>query len=615
MSYRSTILSDYPIGYFPLDDLTTIDISNYTYIVDNYPTYQDILDDPLLSTYANLHGDIAYDHSGSNNHAIYVGDPEVDILSIVLGNTRATKITNTNSISYSFLNDYTAVPTTSQFATLNSSDNDFTLEAWIYPHITTSAEFPIFGDTANNIGLFYKKGNIIFKVDSKEISWTAPYLDRVIHIVAVYKNDAAYLYIDGILQNNLSLSNFIFTNESISLEFGPTTNISDWMLGNSFAVYRYALSETQIKSHYQVNLGLSAIQIANPDSGSLFEIYDNNISTAYYYSYPANKPWSWFDQTNLYYNGLEDSVSISKSTISESKNAVLEDFISIPAGFDMNSSKIEWYGTNGIVVETSLDGISWEVCSNRESIPQYNLVNFDTSRNLYLKITLSTTDASVYIPKLYNLGLSFYNNQILYAVNSGEKITMGENSLSTLGNNKYNILSRDARNGILCPSGSGFAIDLLEDYQTIELFYTRLSEGDSGLLVSADGVECMWDLGGNINYSGISSIWVNGVDKSTESNIDNVFKLDQLSHIIIVLDTALMGILSFNNNSIGNTKGLYQNITLYPSVFNSILATEHYSLYALGSTYSISDFASTSLSLTENSINTYNNDWLIVQNV
>jgi thiamine pyrophosphokinase len=28
MSYRSTILSDYPIAYYPLDDLTTVDFSN-----------------------------------------------------------------------------------------------------------------------------------------------------------------------------------------------------------------------------------------------------------------------------------------------------------------------------------------------------------------------------------------------------------------------------------------------------------------------------------------------------------------------------------------------------------------------------------------------------------
>ena len=611
MSYRSTILSDYPVGYFPLDDLTTVDISDYTYIVEHYPTYQDILDDPLLAAYANLHGDIAYDYSGSNNHAIYAGDPEVDILSIVLGNSRSTKITSSNSILYAFPNDYTAVPTTSQFGTLNSSDNDFTLEAWVYPHITTSTEFPIWGDSTNNVGLFYKNGNIVFKLNADKISWTAPYLDRSMHVVAVYKNDAAYLYVDGTLQSNLSLSNFTFTNTSLSLECGPTTNVSDWILCNSFAAYRYALSESQIRSHYQAALGLPPIQIANPDSGSLFEIYDNNISTTYYYSYPANKPWSWFDQTNIYYNGLEDSISLLNGATAD---VVIEDFITIPAGLDMNTSKIEWYGTNGVTVETSVDGITWVSCSNREPIPQYTLDAFDTSRNLYLRITISSSDSSVYIPKLYNLGLSFYNNPILYAINSGEKIVMQANSLATMGNNKYNILSRDARNGILCPSGSGFDIDLLEDYQTMELFYTRLSEGGNGLLVAADGIEYSWNSAGTITSSGITSIWVNSIDVTSESNIDNVFKLNQLNYVVIVLDSTFMGIASFNNSTIGNTKGLYQNMTFYPSAFDSTMATGHYNLYTRGSVSTVTDLANASLSLTENSFTPYNNDWLVIQN-
>ena len=67
----------------------------------DYETYQDILDDPSLASYANIYGDIAYDHSGCENDGLYVGDPETDILTIVVGNSRATKIKSTNSINLS----------------------------------------------------------------------------------------------------------------------------------------------------------------------------------------------------------------------------------------------------------------------------------------------------------------------------------------------------------------------------------------------------------------------------------------------------------------------------------------------------------------------------------
>lgn len=108
MSYKSTVLYDYPIAYYPLDDLTTVDlISAYTGILSQYSTYQDILDDPAVSMYANLYGDIAYDHSGCENDSNYIGDPETEILPIVVGNGRSTKITNLNSVTYTIVNDYT----------------------------------------------------------------------------------------------------------------------------------------------------------------------------------------------------------------------------------------------------------------------------------------------------------------------------------------------------------------------------------------------------------------------------------------------------------------------------------------------------------------------------
>jgi hypothetical protein len=613
MSYRSTVLSDYPLAYYPLDDLTTGEVGSWQDILDTFATYADLRDGIPIDypSYANMSGTTAFDYSGSQNNGQYNGAPETEILPIVLGNSMATKINNLEIVTFTIGNDYTGNTISANFATAYSSDNDFTLEAWVYPHITTSSEFPLFGDPTNSVGLFYKNGNIVFKLDTEEISWTAPYLDRVMHIVGVYKNDSAYLYIDGVLQSNLSLNDFAFTNTSVSLQYGPTGNIADWMLGNSFAVYRYALSENQIRSHYQAALGLPPIQIVNPDSGSLFEIYDNNISTTYYYSYPANKPWSWFDQTNIYYNGLEDSISLLSGA---TEDAVIEDFITIPAGLDMNTSKIEWYGTNGVQVESSVDGVNWLDCSNREPIPQYTLDGFDASRSLYLRITLTSLNSSIYIPKLYNLGLSFYNNPILYSVNSGEKIVMQETSLATMGNNKYNILNRDARNGILCPSASGFDIDLLEDYQTIELFYTRLSEGGNGLLLAADGIEYSWGSAGTITSSGITSIWVNGIDKTLETDIDNVFKLNQLSYVVMVLDATFMGLASFNNSSTGDTKALYQNMSFYTSAFDSTMATEHYNLYTRGSIYTVTDLVNASLSLTENSVTPYNNDWLVIQN-
>lgn len=106
MSYKASVLYDYPIAYFPLDDLTTVDlVSNFTDFLSQFSSYQDVLDN--VSSYANIYGDIAYDHSGCENDSNYIGDPEPNILPLVAGNGRATKITNQNSLIYSLKNDYT----------------------------------------------------------------------------------------------------------------------------------------------------------------------------------------------------------------------------------------------------------------------------------------------------------------------------------------------------------------------------------------------------------------------------------------------------------------------------------------------------------------------------
>jgi len=250
MSYRSTILSDYPIGYYPLDDLTTVDIANYTSLESSYATYQAILDDPLLASYANIYGDVAYDHSGCENDSVYAVDPETNILPIVVGNSRSTKITNGNSIQYSFTKDYTATTTTSQFGTLTSSDNDFTLEAWFYPKFTTTNETPILADTSENVGLFYDKGNITFKVNSEVLSHTLLNVDKVHYIVATYSPTSMSIYVDAQLVSTRVLSGFVFSNTSASFQTGPTLDANDYFLINSVGVYRYALSFSQIQNHY-----------------------------------------------------------------------------------------------------------------------------------------------------------------------------------------------------------------------------------------------------------------------------------------------------------------------------------------------------------------------------
>jgi len=623
MSYRSTILSDYPIGYYPLDDLTTVDIANYTSLESSYATYQAILDDPLLASYANIYGDVAYDHSGCENDSVYAVDPETNILPIVVGNSRSTKITNGNSIQYSFTKDYTATTTTSQFGTLTSSDNDFTLEAWIYPKFTTTNQTPILADTSESVGLFYDKGNITFKVNSQILSHTLLNVDKVHYIVATYSPTLMSIYVDAQLVQTRVLSGFTFSNTSLALQTGPTLDANDYFLINSVGVYRYALSFSQIQNHYLQASQMNPIQIVDPDNGELFDLYDENISTQFIYSYPGNKSWDYFITDDLYYKDSEQSLSIKKST--GSKTVVLTDYISLPYAAVLDSSKIEWSGTDGIVVEVSVDGTTYQTCQNGQTIPQFTLASFNGNKQIYLKITMSTTDSSKYLPKLSTLQIKFYNNQIAYASNSSSYISTLEGVAGvsvydiTIGNNKYPILSRNAKNGIRTIASSGFYINTTSSIKTLEFFYTPYALTVSGFISTASSgsyaaSNYSWGSTGTISKTNIDAIYVNGVNKASETSVSNVFKLGQLHHVVIVFTSAVSGQIKISHSSSGAVPALFQSFGLYSAAFSATNVSTHYSLYLYNNVSTVADDNSPSMTVTENSVDYYDNDWIVIQN-
>lgn len=622
MSYKSAVLYDYPIAYYPLDDMTTADVLDYTTLAGLYPTYTAL--QAAYSSYANIYGDIAYDHSGCENDSLYAGDPLPDLIPIVAGNSRSTKITDLNSIEYIISKDYTATITSSQFGTTSSSDNDFTIEFWFYPSFTTTAETPLVADAANNVGVFYEKGNITFKANAESVTYTLPMTNKVFHIACIYNQDNLYIYVDGQLVEYKSLTDFIFSNDSLSLKSGPTTNINDYFLLNSVAIYRYSLSEQSINYHIYEGRSLQAVQAATPDSGEVFDIYDNELTGTFKFEYPNNKPWQDIIVDGLTYVYEYDYLEITQTSSAASSTVVMEDFVSIPFSLNADSSKIEWAGDNGISVEVSTDQITYTPCVNGGQIPGYDLNTFGTIAGLYVKVTFTSTDTSKFIPRLYSLSLNFYDNQRIYSENGYSYISTLENDNAvsdyriTFGKSKHGILTRNKLNGLKTVQDSGFHITTTEAVNTVEFFYTPDTLTDSGLIstTATNGYASSayrWHNSGVITKSNISAIYVNGINKTSQTNVSNVFRVGQLHHVVIAFSSAVSDEVRFNYSLYGSVPALYQYIALYPSQFDSTTATNHYDYYRRRSTTSVTD--TTTTTLTETSVEAYNNDWLVIQSV
>jgi len=590
MSYKSTILYDYPIAYYPLDELS---------------------------------GTSALDYSGCENDGTYTGSIELNLVPLTVGCNRATKITSSSYVEYSIINDYSAASTTSTFATVDSSDNDFTIEFWFYPQITQTDEIPLVADAGKNIGVFYQKGNVVFKLDSESLEYTLPSLNKAYHIAAIYSVNSASIYIDGVLVKYRSLNNFSFINASINFASGPTTS-SDYFLINSVAVYRYSLLENQVSYHYTEGQSLPAFQVAEPLNGEVFEIYDDEVSSLYKYEYPNSKSWSELVTTGLTHNLTLNCLEITETSSTSSSTVTIEDFISIPSTAIFDSSKIEWDGDNGVSIQASTDGTTYTSCVNGQQIPGYTLNSFASTGKLYLRITFTSTDTSRYIPRLFNISVLFYNDQIRYSYNGNSYIsTLEEDSgISdfdiTIGKSVHNILSRHNRNGIRTVSDSGFEITTGKAVNALEFFYTPATLTDSGLLstTATNGYAASaiyWHNSGAMSKTNIAALYVNGINKTSETNVSNVFKVGQLHHVVVVFSSAVSNDIRFNYSLYGSVSALYQYITLYKDALTSTQASNNYEYYTKKQNVSVTD--SSTMTLTENTVEGYNNDWIVIQSV
>jgi len=562
MSYQLKVIQDYPIGFWPLDEIYQQYYSVTSYN-DSDSSYNEaaLYNSPLV--YAN-------DYSGCNNNASYVGDfaDNVYTLPLVSGGGYGTKITTLGSISVPITKNYYGASTAHSFGTKYSYDNDFTLEVWVYPGITTSNVTAIFADASNNIGIFWDNGG------------------------------------------------FKFTNSSINLSIGPTLNTSDSFIVDAPAIYRYSLPGSSILKHYNYgNLASPSSHVVVPDEGSVFSVIDAKIKKPFVYSYPESRPWTEFLDSNTYYDQYGKYIAFNKTETAGSKTFIINDSFMIPTQLGLNSSKIEWRGNLGISVETSIDGTNYVSCTNGSSLPQFNKSSFDTGGKVWVRITMSTSDSSKYLPRLSFFAISFFNNKDSYADNSGDKIS--SSSEYDLGPLNYPVFSRNYSNGIRPASGTGFNLSTISSIRSVELFFTPSDLSANTLLYTLGSggyttSRLAWNGSGVLSKTNVAAVYVNGLDKSSATSIADLLEIDEPSHIVIVFTNPISNTIQFNYESTGGGNHLYNNIAIYKTALTLTDALTHFNLYTGKPSLQVSEPV---ITLTEEDAEYYNNEWVVIQSV
>jgi hypothetical protein len=578
MSYYLNVIKDSPIGFWKLDETS---------------------------------GTLASDSSGCGNNGTYSGSPIRNILPLIPGGVCGTKITSTSSITLPIANNYYGATTTPGMATKYSSDNDFTIEAWISIDILNSVvSNRLFADTNSGTGLYWENGDIVFRAEFDEVRHSVTYSKKALYVVAVYSPKSISLYVDGVLAASTGLNSFKFTNTSVSFIIGPTQSSLDTFTIDSPAIYRYALKEENIKSHYiQGNLSSSAIQVVFPDQGVLFSGTDAQIKTQFQYSYPINKQWQDFVDDNTYYDRTKGCISFYPST--GVKTFIIEDSFLLPSQIGLITSKVEWRNNLGISVESSIDGVNYLPCINGRPLPQYSKLSFSTENQVYFRITMSSSDSSKHFPRLSFFAISFYNNNDLYADNYGDKIS--STSDYYLGSLNYPILSRNEMNGIRPKAGSGFDISTASQIKSMEFFLTPSDISQANILFSgSSSSELKWAANGTISKTNIQSLYVNGVDKTSATLVSSILANNEPAFITVVFTNPISATIKMNYNVSGSPSNLYNVIAIYEKEITPAICLNHYNAYVGKPLLTVND---QTVTLTESDTRYYNNEWVVIQTV
>jgi hypothetical protein len=572
MAYKDTILKDSPLSFYLLDEVLSATTVSYTALKTKFTTYQDLKDRGI--SYSNISGQPVYDYSGNAFDGYCNGLTKNNLMPLIRGGIRSTHISGNTKIFYN----------APGVASKNYSDNLFSMEIWVEPPTISTNRITIAGDPANNIGIFYQNSDIIFKVGNNEIRHKVP-SSKSVYVAVIYGKTYMQLFIDGILEESLSIDPTPFTNLSFDPQTGPSDGTNNFIV-DCPAFYKYVLTAKQIYNHYLSGINeLDHSQIVYPDGGRMFSLNSSKIRSQLRYSYPQTKPWSKLANSNVKISSDGSYITFAKTSTAATASFTFTEEYFIPSYLNIKSSQISWDDdVDNISVQASIDGFIWQNCSNNFPLPYFNKNDNTASSLLYIKVTMASSDTSKDIPRLSNLSIDFYQNKDFYGDNSGEVISSTYDY--SLGRYNYTTLSCNEYNGLRMYNGHGFDLSLSNPVRTIEMIFAPDDSAtgyQANVLFSSPSASYKWSNTGAITKSGISNVFVNGVDCTSSTNISDFLTPGAQFHIIIVASANISSGLKFNQSQDGQAYGmanLYNNIAVYSTAFNLTQANAHYLLYA-----------------------------------
>ena len=573
MSYKSVVLNDHPTSFYLLDEVRSGSVGSYSGIISQFATYQALKDSGL--TYSALSGLPVYDYSGNVNDGYAVNTSNKELMPLISGGIRGTQILSDTEVHY--------VP--QGIANQYNKDDSFTIEAWcVLP--PTQIDITIVGDTSINTGLFYKNGNIVFKVGGNQIEYSVSN-SQSLHLVGIFEGTSISLYINGVLVESSNIGNYQFSNSSLDFKTGSANGK---FVIDCVAFYKFRLSENQIRAHYLEGIKeINSSQIVNVDGGYMFSMNSSPIQHKFRFAYPQSKSWADVAKDGISISQDGSYLYFPKTTESATAEYSFIDSFTVPNYSGISTSQIYWDSDlSGIKIEVSLNGINgWLECKNGSPLPYYNKNDNQVSSILYIRVTMSSYDTSKYDLELRNIEILFYGSKNFYSDNSGYYLSSAFDY--SLPKNNSKILSYNKNNGLRMYNGHGFSLNSVPDIKAVEMVFTP--ESGENVLVSAASKIYEWSSSGAISKTGVSSIYVNGINRTSETNVFDFMAIGLPHHVVINFTSGATNI-KFNQNQTDSKSGInhmYNNLAIYEDNLSVAQIAQHYLLYTGNIVKKISD--------------------------
>jgi len=422
-------------------------------------------------------------------------------------------------------------------------EEDFSISFYLKVGDTFDTKEDIFYDSSNGIGISMLKSNIIFTItdssnSQNSVSYKIQEIGNAYHIAAVYSKRGMYLFVDGVARASLMLgAEFSFkATSNINFLIATSThfNLIDKVeIFNEAVSDNYISSEINLDSVYQ-NPG----QIMSLDDASYFSFSKNLKPIKTGFSYGSNKSLSSAAMFNV------EEIFDNYVVLSDGEDSgYFTDSVFLTS---VDNNQIDWYGdSGGISVSYNTDGSNTYV-----PIANHSNISGFTGGMLYYKVSLTRDYSGASSPAFTGMEFISYDSKefrsdnTLYSLDTDFNYHVGKYSNS--------IITQSKENGIKTLSGGIKSAGITA--RSVEFMFNPYALGQTCLL-DLGGARYSWSGAGSITKTGISSIYVNGVNLYSQTSISNVFNSGIWHHVVITLSEDQTDTLYLNQSKTGTLIG------------------------------------------------------------